>query len=137
MLNACCLCEEMKGLWKEQQMLSEFGKGFRFVHMPNRKDTIPFMLQTTDQSTPFTAITDGLSTPYFRLEKIDEESCCVQLSMLLPVDIKGQPAMTDHDLYALRKTSHCILVKICGFCSITPLPFELVGRTLPVVESKI
>ncbi len=137
MLNTCCLCEEMKELWKEQQMLSEFGKGFRFVHMPNPKDTIPFMLQTTDQSIPFTAMIGGHSTPYFRLEKIDEESCCAQLSMLLPVDLKGQPAMTDQDLYALRKTSQCILVKICGFCSITPLPSELVGRTLPVVESKV
>ena len=116
----CSLCEEMKELWKEQQLLTEFGKGFRFIQIPTSKDTIPFMLPTTDHSTPFSAIIDGISTPYFRLENINEESCLAQLSLLQPVDLKGQPALTDHDLYALQKTSHCIIVKICNFSANQP-----------------
>lgn len=135
-MKKCCLCEEMKELWKEQKLLSEFGKEFRFVQMPNCIDTIPLTLQTIDHSTPFAAIIDGISTPYFRLETIDEDSCCAQLSLLLPVDIKGRPAITVQDLYALRKTSQCILVNICCFCSFTTLPPELVSRPLPIIVSK-
>lgn len=136
MLKKCCICEEIKELLKEQQLLSEFGKGFRFIHIHDSKDTIPFMLQNK-QSTPFTAIINGNITPYFRLEKIDEETCCAQLSLLKPVDLKGQPPLTDQELYALRKTSHCIFVKLCAFSSIIPLPHELVGRPLPIIESKV
>lgn len=136
MLKKCCLCDEMKQLWKEQQLLASFGKGFRFIHIQHSKDTIPFMLQTSDQSAPFTAIMDGTSTPFFRLEKIDEESCCVQLSLLQPVDLKGQPALSNSDIYSLKKTSHCIFVKVCGFSAISPLSHELVDRPLPIVVSK-
>jgi hypothetical protein len=125
----------MKELLEEQQLLAEFGKGFRFIHMPHSKDTIPFMLQTK-QSTNFTGITNGNITPYFRLEKIDEASCCAQLSLLQPVDLKGQPPLTDQHLYALQKTSDCIFVKLCGFSAIIPLPHELVGRPLPIIEAK-
>lgn len=135
-LKMCRLCEEMKELWKEQQALREFGKGFRFIHTSDSKDTIPFILQTTNQTTPFTAFVNGIATPYFRLEKIDEESCFAQLSLLQPVDLKGQPAFIDQDLYCLKKTSHSILVKICSFSAINPLPHDLVGRPLPIIESK-
>lgn len=132
----CRLCEEMKELWKEQQLLAEFGKGSRFIQTSDSKDTIPFMLQIGKQTTPFTAIVNGNSTPYFSLEKIDEESCIAQLSLLQPVDLKGQPALIDQDLYTLKKTSHSILVKICSFSSFIPLSHELVGRPLPIIESK-
>jgi len=131
----CRLCEEMKELWKEQQLLAEFGKRFRFIHMYDFKDTIPFMLETK-QSTPFTAITNGYSTPYFRLESIDEKNCYAQLSLLQPVDLKGQPPLTDQHLYALQKTSDRIFVILCGFSAITPVSHDLVGRPLPIIESK-
>lgn len=134
-MKRCNLCEEMKDLWKEQQSLAEFGKGFRFIHMTDSKDTIPFMLQTK-QSTSFTAITNGNMTPYFRLENIDEETCIAQLSLLQPVDLKGQPPLTDQHLYAFKKTSDFIFVKLCGFRDIIPLSHELVGRPMPIIESK-
>ncbi|MFC5603336.1 hypothetical protein [Sporosarcina koreensis] len=135
-MKMCRLCEEMKELWKEQQLLAEFGKGFRFIHMSDSKETIPFMLQIPKRTTPFTALVNGHSTPYFSLENIDEESCIAQLSLLQPVDLKGDPALIDQDLYSLKKTSHSIFVKICSFSSIIPLSHELVGRTLPIIESK-
>lgn len=131
------MCEEMKKLWKEQQELAEFGKEFRFIQLPESKDTIPFKLQSTLHSAPFTAIIDGNFTPYFRLEGIDEEKCTAQLSLLQHVDLKGQPALSDQDLYALQKTSRYIHIKLCSFRSITPLPHTLVGRPLPIVESKV
>lgn len=135
-LEMCRLCEEMKQLWKEQQLLAEFGKGFRFVQLSDSKDTIPFMLQIPKQTTPFTVIVNGHSTPYFSLENIDEGSCIAQLSLLQPVDLKGQPALNDQDLYALIKTAHSIIIKICNFSSVIPLSHELVGRPLPIIESK-
>lgn len=135
-MKKCFLCEEMKELWKEQQLLEEFGKGFRFIHLPGATDTIPFMLQSTNHSDPFTAIMNGIATPYFRVERINEDSCIAQLSLLQPIDLKGQPAITDQELYTLKKTSHCILVNLCSFCAITPLSHELVDRPLPIIVSK-
>ncbi|WP_262173061.1 CotY/CotZ family spore coat protein [Saccharococcus sp. Marseille-Q5394] len=135
-MKKCILCEEMRELWKEQQLLAEFGKGMRFIHLPDTKDTIPFMLQSTIHSDPFTAIVDGNATPYFRVERINEYSCIAKLSLLQPVDLKGLPAITHRDLYTLIKTSHCIIVKLCIFSAITPLPHELVDRPLPVIVSK-
>ncbi|MCM3709698.1 CotY/CotZ family spore coat protein [Sporosarcina luteola] len=134
-MRKCFLCEEMKELWQEQQLLAEFGKGFRFIHL-TAKDTIPFMLQSTNHSDPFTAILDGIATPYFRVERINEDSCIALLSLLQPVDLKGQPALTDHELYTLKKTSQSILVNLCSFCAITPLSHELVDRPLPFIVSK-
>ncbi|WP_252503367.1 CotY/CotZ family spore coat protein [Sporosarcina sp. Marseille-Q4943] len=135
-MKMCRLCEEMKELWKEQQLLAEFGKELRFIQMADSMDTIPFMLQTAKHSAPFNAIINGYSTPYFRLEKIDEGSCFAQLSLLQPVNLKGHPALTDQDLYALKKTPHRILVKLCSFSAINPVPHELVSRPLPIIESK-
>lgn len=117
-------------------MLAEFGNGFRFIHIHDCKDTIPFVLLTKDHFTPFTAIINGNTTPYFRVEKIEEKSCCAQLSLLEPVDLKGWPALTANDLYSLKKTDHCIYIKLCCFAAINPLPHELVGRPLPIIESK-
>ncbi|MGN7386545.1 CotY/CotZ family spore coat protein [Sporosarcina sp. SAFN-015] len=134
-MKRCNLCEEMKDLWKEQQSLAEFGKGFRFIYMSESKDTIPFMLHTK-QSTPFTAMTNGYNTPYFRLEKIIVETCIAQLSLLQPVDLKGHPPLTEEHLYAFKKTSDFIFVKLCSFREIIPLSHELVDRPLPIIESK-
>lgn len=135
-MKNCCICEEMKVLWKEQKMLAEFCKGFRFVHLPKMKDTIPFMLQSSDEQAPFTAIIDGGTTSYFRLEKLDD-NCCAQLTLLKPINFKGRLAVTPEDLYALKKTSLCIHVEICSFCAITPLSIDLIDRPLPIIESKM
>ncbi|MDW0115476.1 CotY/CotZ family spore coat protein [Sporosarcina thermotolerans] len=135
-MTKCCICNVMKALWEEQKLLSEFWKGFKFVHMPKCKDTIPFTLQSSDNFDYFTAIIDSGTTPYFRLEKIDESSCCAQLRLLKPVDFKGRLALTEKDLYALKKTSHCIHVDLCCFCAFTPLSTDLLDRPLPIIESK-
>ncbi|MCG7345198.1 hypothetical protein MHZ92_13720 [Sporosarcina sp. ACRSL] len=129
------LCEEIKELWKEQQLLAEFGKGFRFIHVP-QQDTIPFMLLTADHLTPFTAIIEGDSTPYFRVEHVYEGSYFVQLSLLKPIDLKGQHAHSERDLFSLKKTTQNIVINISKFSTINPLSHDLVGRPLPIIESK-
>ncbi|MDN4607588.1 CotY/CotZ family spore coat protein [Sporosarcina highlanderae] len=135
-MKKCCICDEMKALCNEQKILSKIVNGFQFVQMTKCYDTIPFMLQSSNEHDYFTALIDDGTTPYFRLEKIDEANCCAQLSLLKPVDLKGRLARTEKDLYALKKTSHCIHINACCFCAITPLPINLLDRPLPIIECK-
>nr|WP_225941890.1 CotY/CotZ family spore coat protein [Sporosarcina limicola] len=102
--------------------------------MLKRVDTIPFMLSTSEKNKPFKAFYKGIATPYFRLEKLNEEICCAVLSLLEAIDIEGYPADSYDDFYALRKTKSCIIVNLNCFCVINPLSPELVNRPLPIIE---
>ncbi|AXI00021.1 hypothetical protein DV702_09965 [Sporosarcina sp. PTS2304] len=133
-MKECCLNSALHTLWNEQLLLSTFGKDFQFICDVSLPDTIPFMLQTKEQS--LSVISDGGITSYFRLDKMYEDCSLVRLSMLQPVDMEGHPAYNPEDLYALKKTSHCILVDSCCFCAIIPLSPKLVDRPLPIIESK-
>ncbi|MFD1204296.1 MULTISPECIES: CotY/CotZ family spore coat protein [Sporosarcina] len=134
-MKNCCLCEELHTLLEEQETLSKLHSTFQFVCALKKLDTIPFMLQTAGEHTPFAAILNRGSTPYFRLEELIS-NCCARLRLLKPIDMIGQQTLHMNDLFALRKTDHCIIVNICCFCAITPLSPELLIRPLPIVESK-
>lgn len=130
------ICLAMKKLLKEQKIISGRDMEFQFICMSKETDTIPFMLIKREFNKPFTAYHKGVETPYFRLEKIDEEICCAVLSLLVAVDMDGTPVDSDDDFYALRKTKSCIIVNLNCFCAINPLPPELVNRPLPIIEPK-
>lgn len=135
-LDTCCICKEMKRLQFEQRLLAEFGKDCRYIELPKRMDTIPFMLVSSKEFKPFMAILHGSTTSFFRLESIDEHSCCAQLSLLKPVDMVGRHASSVDDLYALQKTKICIHLNLCCFIAINPMPPILVERPLPIIEVK-
>lgn len=126
----------MRRLQFEQKLLSDFGKDCRYIEWPYRMDTIPFTLVTEEDYEPFTAILHGGTTSYFRLESLEEHSCCAQLSLLRPVDMLGRHASSEHDLYTLKKTDTCIHLNLCCFIAINPMPPNLVEKSLPIVEVK-
>ena len=103
-----------------------------------RKKKIPFLLCffLRSQKNHFRLNHKGTATPYFRLEKIEEEICCAVLSLLIAVDMDGCPVDPDDEFYALRKTNSCVIVNLNCFCAINPLAPELVNRPLPVIEPK-
>lgn len=126
----------MKTLLKEQKILSGRDMKFQFICMPKEKDTIPFLLFTHKLNKPLKAYHKGMATQYFRLEKIDEEICCAELTLLIAVDMDGDPVDVDDDFFALRKTNSCIIVNLNCFCVINPLSPDLVNRPLPIIEPK-
>ncbi|MBE1553883.1 CotY/CotZ family spore coat protein [Sporosarcina limicola] len=128
------ICLAMKTLQKEQNIIAGIDMEFQFICMLKRVDTIPFMLSTSEKNKPFKAFYKGIATPYFRLEKLNEEICCAVLSLLEAIDIEGYPADSYDDFYALRKTKSCIIVNLNCFCVINPLSPELVNRPLPIIE---
>ena len=77
---------------------------FQFICL-DKKRWIPFLLcfilQTNNK--PFMAFYKCIATPFFRLEKLDEETCCAELSLLEAIDMEGNPADPCNDIYALRK----------------------------------
>ncbi|WOV89032.1 CotY/CotZ family spore coat protein [Sporosarcina oncorhynchi] len=136
-MDACCICKEMRALQNEQKLLSEFGKNCRYIVGSKQLDTIPFMLITAEGFEPFTAILHNTTTPFFRLESIENDSCCAQLTLLKAVDMMGRPSISANDLYSLEKTDRCIHLKLCCFIAINPMPANLVSKPLPTIEMKV
>ncbi len=131
-----CICDAMKRLWKEQQLIAGIDMEFQFICLLKKIDTIPFMLHSTKKDKLFTVSNKCITTPFFRLERLDEETCCAVLSLLEAVDMEGNPTYSCDDLFALRKTKSCIIVNLNFFCAINPLPPEFVNRSLPIIEPK-
>lgn len=136
MNNVNTICLAMKRLQCEQRMLSERDEDFQFICDLPKMDTIPFMLITKDSKKPFRAFANCIETPYFRLERVDEETCCALLTLLEPVDMDGCPVDSHENVYSLRKTKECIMVVLSCFCAIHPLPLVLVNKPLPIIEPK-
>ncbi|WP_198160051.1 CotY/CotZ family spore coat protein [Sporosarcina sp. P37] len=126
----------MKKLLEEQQCLSKLGADLQFVCKRSVHDTIPFKLTGCKLHKPFGAYCSGVKSPYFRVEKVDIETCCALLTILEGVDMEGYPTDSCTELYSLRKTKKCIIVNLNCFCAITPLPPSLVNKPLPIIEPK-
>lgn len=135
MKNESTICHAMQTLMKEQEILARKDMDYQFIHTKPESDTIPFMLLTDNQK-PFTAICNGIKTPFFRLEKIDPTSCCALLTLLIAVDMDGYPVVSCEKIYSLRKMKCCIIVNLNCFCSINPLSPTLVNKRLPIIEPK-
>lgn len=131
-----CICLAMKILETEQKLISERDLGLKFVSKSRKIDTIPFMLINIETQKPFTVYYKGIATPYFRLEKMNEETCCVVLSPLVAIDMDGIPVESYDSIYSFKKTDKCIIVVLSCFCAINPLPPELVNKPLPSIEPK-
>ncbi|MHA6260165.1 CotY/CotZ family spore coat protein [Sporosarcina sp. CAU 1771] len=136
MENNRCICQSMKRLQEEQELLSWKDVDFQFICHAKKMDTIPFMIFNNKCTDPFVARYKCIETTYFRLESILGNTCCAQLSLLEALDIEGNPADFCDDIYTLRKTKGCIIVNLNCFCAINPLPPELVNRPLPIIEPK-
>lgn len=136
-MNKSCICHAMQTLQIEQKVLSGNGMEFQFICKSKKLDTIPFMLFSNELKEPFRVRHKCMATPFFRLEKLDEKTCCAVLSLLEAVDMDGCPTDSYDDFYALRKTKTCIIVNLNCFCGIQPLEPELVNRKLPVIEPKV
>ncbi len=127
----------MKTLQREQSILSGQLKEFQFICFSPTTDTIPFMLLMKNNLKPLKAFTKCTVTPFFRLEKFDEETCCAELSLLEAIDMDGNLIDTfDDELYSLRKTKSCIIVDLHCICAINSFPPNLVNRPLPDIEPK-
>ncbi|QTD42068.1 hypothetical protein [Sporosarcina sp. Te-1] len=133
-MEQCPMCFAMKELKKEQELLTCHQTQFRFIKRLKEYDCIPFTLSTANRR--FHAFHRGKPTPFFLLESIDEQTGCVMLTLLEPLDIEGNHAFPADTFFSLQKTDSCVTVVPCCFCSIEPLPLECVGRPLPVREPK-
>ncbi|AXF55651.1 spore coat protein [Salicibibacter kimchii] len=106
------------------------------------QDTIPFMLK--DKKSNLFWATGGLTadlmgvfeTVFFRVEDVDEKSCCATLSLLCPKnDIKFthnccvDPTSLS-DVYTLEKTHFCIEVDLRCFCAIQCLDPDLIDNVV-------
>jgi len=125
-----------KTLKDEQKLLAEWHMGLKFICSLRQMDTIPIMLIPEDSAEPFSVWSNGIRSPYFRLEKVDEETGCAKLSLLEALNMDGCPVDVMEEVYTLRKTDRCILLETSCFCAIHPLSPELLNKPLPNIEPK-
>jgi hypothetical protein len=139
-----CICEALIELKSLQDFL---------VHSPTKyfgnllakiagTDTIPFLLMTKDGffSHTITVIHENgekecFESKYFRIESIDKERCCVFLTVLRPLNFKGEHANEHCQVIKLVKTSECIEIDLSCICAIQILDTELLKRQI-IIEPK-
>jgi spore coat protein Y len=132
-----CICGDLQQLLEEQKRLAL--DDFRFVCEKIGYDTIPIILSNDKNQLEAWGWTEKgcfFTTTIFRLEAVDERTCCATLSLLEPVDMDGCPVEMCDNIFALRRTTNCIIVDLSCFCSIQPLSPRLVNRQLPIIEPK-
>jgi hypothetical protein len=143
-------CKHFLNILKETKELQEAYYHFMTSNsVPGKmgEDTIPFLLVIgEDLNEPFAASgflyrsceqkVIEFKTPFFRIEEVNEETCCVTISLLLPFDMDRYIAHSICDIYRLERTSCCLTIdlkKICGIQFADPC---LINRKWPVIEPK-
>ena len=105
-------------------------------------DTIPFYLYNKEgrltlmgTDTRKDGKKDCFETSFFRMEEIDQESSCVTVSLLRPLNIHDKDTNHHCDVFTLRKTSECVVIDLNCICAIQLLEPELLKRKI-IIEPK-
>ncbi|WNS75842.1 CotY/CotZ family spore coat protein [Bacillus sp. DTU_2020_1000418_1_SI_GHA_SEK_038] len=140
-----CLCEALIELKNLQDILTNSStKHFgALLSKIAGTDTIPFLLIKKDgplshrimDTNEITGKHECFESTFFRLESIDKDTCCARISILRPMNIKGELTNSFCDVMKLAKTSKCIEIDISCICAIQVLDTELLKRKI-VVEPK-
>lgn len=74
-------------------------------------------------------------TQFFRIEEIDKDENCLNVSLLLPLDISGHYTDNLCDVMSLKRTSTCVNINFECICAIQCLDAELLKRKI-IIEPK-
>lgn len=140
-----CLCEALFELKTLQDLLNHSSTKF-FGPLLSKiagVDTIPFFLIKKDgllshkfmDTNENTGEQECFESTFFRLESIDKEKCSAVLSILRPLDVKGEITNSLCEVMKLTKTSKCIEINVSSVCAIQLLDTELLKRKI-IVEPK-
>ncbi|MGM0750715.1 MAG: CotY/CotZ family spore coat protein [Bacillota bacterium] len=142
MPNAKCICTALNELKKLQDYINHsetpyFGK---LLSILVGVDTIPFTLFKKDGPLIITGCEkekaeECFTTSYFRLEKLDEDTCCATVSLLRPLDIYGEDVESMCEVMKLIKTSTCVEIDLDCICAIQCVDLALLKRII-IVEPK-
>ncbi|MBB6448500.1 hypothetical protein HNR44_000449 [Geomicrobium halophilum] len=148
-----CVCDAVLSIQEAQDAVDDRKRGncdnscFTNLLNPRKpgrvQDTIPFILK--DKKANMFWATGGLTADYpdvfetvfFRVESIDENSCCATLSLLRPTDeiLFTHNCCVDptslSNVCSLEKTHFCIEVDLNCFCAIQCLDPGLVDNPIP------
>lgn len=143
--NRDYICEALIEIKELQDLLTNSSTKY-FGHLLSKiagVDTIPLLLlkkngplshkiikinETTGKREPF-------ESSYFRLESIDKENYRAWVSILCPLDIKGEPINSVGDVIKLIKTPTIIEVDLTLIFAIQLVDTELLKRKI-IVEPK-
>ena len=141
-----CLCEALYEIKKLQDIISTSKTEYfgNLLLKLTRVDTIPFMLLTDRGPLKMIANANNhkkmsldscYQTSFFRLEKVDTETCCAELTLLQPLDYSGNINNNLCDLILLKKTKECVAIDLSDVCAIQIIDLDLLTREI-VIEPK-
>jgi spore coat protein Y len=129
-----CLSQALLKVLKQQKHLNHKHNG--------RKDKkiIPIMLYMNNGA-PFSAyILDKrygcVRSTFFQIVNFEENTDCLTLSVLIPIDMEGCPVDFCPDIYSLFPTKECITIDVKCICGVESLSPCLVNRFIPPIEPK-
>jgi hypothetical protein len=144
-LDAKCICDALFELKKLQDYINHsetpyFGK---LLSTLVGVDTIPFTLFRKDGPMFLTGCDSKekgkaefcFTTSYFRLEKLDVDTCCATVSLLRPLDIYGEDVESMCEVTKLIKTSTCVEIDLDCICAIQCVDVDLLKRII-IIEPK-
>lgn len=106
-------------------------------------DTIPLLLLKKDGPLSHKVLSKNeksgkhgaFESSFFRLESVDQKKSYAIVSILFPVDFKGNHTNSLYDVMKLEKTSHFIEVDLSYICAIQLLDTTFLKRKI-IVEPK-
>lgn len=140
-----CICEALIELKTLQDLLTNSSTKYFGALLSKIAgiDTIPFLLIKKDGPLSHivmdinekTGKQECFESTFFRLESIDTDTCCARISILRPMDIKGEHTNSLCNVMKLVKTSACIEIDLSCICAIQTIDTELMKRKI-VIEPK-
>lgn len=106
-------------------------------------DTIPFMLLTEKGTFKLSGIIDNditnkkecFTTSYFRVNSIEKDPTCINLTLLRPINIENKTVDSFCEVVKLEKTPICVEIDLSCICGLQIVDPNLLKRKI-IIEPK-
>lgn len=134
-----CVCKALIELKSQQDELSGCPTSCfsSLIAKLFKVDTLPFMLFSDDERplelsayefNRTSNIAKPFHTSFFRIESINEDTCCATISLLRPIDIHGYIADNLCNVARLEKTKICKEIDLSCYCAVQCLDVDLMKK---------
>lgn len=140
-----CICEALLELKAVQDLLTNSSTKYfgTLLSKIAGVDTIPIILLTKEGPLSHivmdinenTGKQECFESTFFRLESIDLDTCCARITILRPLDIKGEHTNSICHVMRLVKTSTCTEIDLSCIYAIQTIDTELIKRRI-IIEPK-
>ncbi|WP_462413428.1 CotY/CotZ family spore coat protein [Neobacillus sp. Marseille-QA0830] len=140
-----CLIEALLEVQKLEELLTMHSTPIlgNFLERVLQIDTIPFILLTNTGPFELSGVClneqhqkrECFTTSFFKLVSVNEDTNCVNLLLLRPLNACNQPSKSVCDVFRLEKTPICVEVNLDCVCGIQSFHPNLLKKEI-IIEPK-